>query len=477
MGSPLPEAPKIVKMSLRSTLLLWNIGAIVAFALVCCLVLWFLRKGVGGKKDFIGPGFIERATESAMFNEPSTLKERILALNPPNGTSVAIFRKGQQPEMILGTLVPKDKLGLADAWNGDSNHRMVFRKSFVLWVPVLSENRVKAVVGYSFPSHMGPPTVWRNVIMALQGGVPATLVCLLIMFFVNRKLTAPLHSLARATEHLGEKELSYRVSLDGPKEFSNLADAFNKMAAKLEDAMEQLSSEKKRVEEVERSRRDFLADMSHNLGTPLSAIQSWVDQLSKGPKKSALEQRILCNKIRRQVSFLTKTSGRLLDLSRWEYSTPELYWQEFEIADPLFEAVESVEEAALENEIELLFDSVGHYIVTGDRTRLRELFQIFLENAIEYAGSGSVVEVVTEARSGRLSVKIRDNGKGIPRAQLTRLGERFRCSPGGGNGLGLAIADRLLKAMGTRLLVDSSEGVGTVISFELELAQLGEVDD
>jgi signal transduction histidine kinase len=456
-------------LSLRSTLVLWNLGSAVLFVGICWVVLLFLGKSPGRDSEFFDPRFIERAAHTVQHAEPETIRETVQKLNVPRGTSAATFRRDQPPEIVLGDRVPQGLEGLDTAWRGKSNHRMVFQESFTLWLPVRSGDQVIAVVGFSFPGKMAPPTHWRNVVMAFQAGVPAMLFCLAVMIGLNRRLTTPLHELARATEYLGKSELDYRVRLKGPKEFSNLARAFNQMAAKLEQTLQDLNNEKQRVESIERSRREFLADMSHNLGTPLSAIQGWIRQLGQTPPNS--EQSALLNKVERQVTFLSRTSSRLLDLSRWEHSSPEIFWQDFPVAEPLFEAVESVEEDALEKNVELRFEQVGHHRVRADLTRVRELFQIFLENAVRYSGPGTTVEVSTKVTGGQLHLTVRDDGKGIPQEEIPRLTERFCSSTSGGNGLGLAIAEQLCRALGGRLRIESTPGVGTTIRFQLRLSK------
>lgn len=457
------------KLSLRSTLVLWNIAASLIFVGVCWMVAAWLNSDSGRGKDFLDPATLERITIGVKRCPPEEIRGLLGRMPIPRGTSVALFTQEGKPELLRGEEVPSDTQGLALAWNGDSNHRMVFRRSFVLWLPVHSEERVEMVVGVSFPGMSAPPTAWRIVLVSLQAGVPATLVCLAVMIGVNRRLTRPLYQLIEATAHLGEQKLDYRVRIEGPAEFSRLAGAFNRMAAKLELTRDELTREKERIEAVEASRRGFLADISHNLGTPLSAIQAWVEQLARDPTLSSFDRQLLLNKIRRQVAFLSRTSGRLLDLSRWEYTTPEIFWEPFPIAEPLFEAVELVEDEALEKQMELRFECVGHHQVWADRARVRELFQIFLENAVHYAGRGATVEVSMEVRQGRLEVCVSDDGQGIPPEEIPLITQRFRCAPGGGNGLGLAIADQLVQALGGELVLESTPGLGTTVRFDLRL--------
>lgn len=469
VGSLHPETGHRPRLSLRSTLILWNVGASLLFVLICWAVFTLVSLGFG-RSEFLNPGFIERATDCVTGSTPDTVSTELAKLHLPKGSSIGLFHRNSASKLVYGETLPTDPEGLRLAWQGKSNHRMVRFHSFTLWHPVMSGDQVSAVVGFSFPKDLAPPTLVRHLLLFLQAVVPATFVCLALMFGVNRRLTKPLYNLVRATERLGETELDYRVTVAGPSEFTNLGQAFNKMAAKLETTLSELTQEKLRVESIERSRREFLADMSHNLGTPLTAIQGWVGSLANPLAPS--EQSVILAKIQRQVAFLSRTSTRLLELSRWEHTSPELFWEDFPVAEPLFEAVESIEDEALERQMELRFEGVEHYQVRADRSRVRELFQICLENAVKYAGVGTIVEVSMMAQAGLLCITVSDNGCGISAEELPKLTERFRCGSNGGNGLGLAIAAQLTQALGGDFKVISALHAGTAVHFQLKLSAL-----
>lgn len=303
----------------------------------------------------------------------------------------------------------------------------------------------------------------------------ALIACLLLSFPISRLLTAPVLRLVRAIERLDLARLEERVPETGPQELVALARGFNQMADRLKESAENLHSEKVRAERLEASRREFLADVSHNLGTPLAAIQGWASSVADGLVKDPDEARRQVQRIQREVSFVSRMVRQLLDLCRWESGAPELHLQRFRAVEPLMEAAESLQGPAELQDVSLRLDAINpRLMVWADRSRTRELFQIFLENCVKHAGPSATIVVSMRPEGERLKIRVEDDGLGIPSSCLERVKERYSTRSGRGSGLGLAIADRLVQGHGGRLELSSPPGGGTVIEFSLPLAR--EVD-
>lgn len=230
-----------------------------------------------------------------------------------------------------------------------------------------------------------------------------------------------------------------------------------------------LSEEKERVEKLEVARRDFLADVSHNLGTPLAAVLGWTDMLLGGVTTQAEERRQLLTRIQRDVQYVSRTVRQLLELSRWEAAPPQLLLESFPLVEPLMEVVETLSEAAAENGTQLSLEGVNPaYRVEADRLRVREVLQILLENVVAHAGPNVTAVVRMQADDTRVRITIQDNGIGITTRRLKRLHDRFHPSGGRGAGLGLSIAHRLVEAHGGKLDIDQLTVGGTEATFALK---------
>ncbi|MBI3926306.1 MAG: HAMP domain-containing histidine kinase [Armatimonadetes bacterium] len=379
-------------------------------------------------------------------------------------------------ELLHGEARPVQEPAQIDrAWGGETAvdfvpHPMPDQRRVSLTIPLVGEN--DAVVGLALldiPTAI-PRTVRTPFQMSmLKAALAAAVAAFLVGLALSSLIAGPVRELVGATRELGEGRLDRRVPITGGAELAELARSFNEMAGRLEKTLDNLRSEKERVERSEAARREFLADVSHNLRTPLSAIQGWTEALIDGLAPG--EEQILLARIHRETLFVSRTVSRLLDLSRWDEAEPTLSEDLFPLSEPLMEAADTLSEAAAEREVSLSFEGIGTDCrIRGDRLRIRELFQIFLENVVEHAGPGTIATVRARTEGSRVNVEIQDNGKGIPGEEIAHLGQRFRRSGGKGAGLGLAIARKLIQAHGGRLQVEAGPAGGTQVSFSLPAA-------
>lgn len=295
-----------------------------------------------------------------------------------------------------------------------------------------------------------------------KAGIFSGLMSLLVGVAASSLIGNPVRRLVTATQELAESDFLEPVQVGDQGELSDLARSFNQMSRRLNESVLSLRAAKEQAERSESSRRQFMADVSHNLRTPLAAIQGWtealLDDLVPGAEKVHLQ------KIRRETLFVAKTVERLMDWSRWEDSPPKLNFKAFPLSEPLLDSASALEEAAVAKKIELRFEGLeSEPQVLADRHRTREIFQLLLENAVHHNPPGTAICAAFEVREGRVWVRISDNGCGLPEEYHRDLS--CRC----GGGLGLAIAARLVEAHGGKLTLDP--GPGTSFRFSLAQAQ------
>ncbi|MCA9793106.1 MAG: HAMP domain-containing histidine kinase [Candidatus Eremiobacteraeota bacterium] len=393
----------------------------------------------------------------------------------PPECSVVLFQE-QGPVVLQGSWVAPEPRGLELALGGQPSH-CVLPDRVEAWNPLRdSQGRtVGAVLAVLQNPGRGIAGLPPGHAARRRASAMALLVCLLLSVPISRLLTAPVLRLVRAVERLDLGNLEERLPETGPRELQALAHGFNQMASRLKESAESLHSEKVRAERLEASRREFLADVSHNLGTPLAAIQGWASSVADGLVKDPDEARRQVQRIQREVSFVSRMVRQLLDLCRWESGAPELHLQRFRAVEPLMEAAESLEGPAELQGVSLRLDGINpRLMVCADRSRTRELFQIFLENCVKHAGPNATIVVSMRPDGDRVRIRVEDDGVGIPSGSLERVKERYSTSSGRGSGLGLAIAERLIQGHGGRLDLSSPPGGGTIIEFSLPIAR--EVD-
>jgi two-component system, OmpR family, sensor histidine kinase SenX3 len=234
-------------------------------------------------------------------------------------------------------------------------------------------------------------------------------------------------------------------------------------------------SELRRVESV---RRDFVANVSHELKTPIGALSLLAETMAAGDDSHVNTQ--LADRVQHEANRLGRIVDDLLDLSLIEA-------QEAPIREPvpvhvvLHEAAERVRGAADAVGIPLSVSPVAtDLVVTGDSSQLVSAVTNLLDNAVKYSEPGNPVEVDAAAVDGLLCISVRDHGIGIPTRDLERIFERFyrvdraRSRATGGTGLGLSIVRHVAQAHGGDVTVESTEGEGSTFRFRLPLPSSGE---
>ncbi len=227
-------------------------------------------------------------------------------------------------------------------------------------------------------------------------------------------------------------------------------------------------SELRRLEQV---RRDFVANASHELKTPLTSIRGFAETLLEGDPPAHLKEEFL-NSIRKNTLRLQRLVDDLLDLSRLESGGWSARAEEVGVAGVAREAWEELQPIAESKDVEFLI--AGDTRAMADRRGLVQIFRNLMENALRHTDEGGHIEVaIAETSDGTVEVSVSDDGEGIPSKVLPRIFERFfradasRARDFGGTGLGLAIVRHLVGAMGGSVEAESELGKGTTIRFTL----------
>jgi two-component system phosphate regulon sensor histidine kinase PhoR len=227
---------------------------------------------------------------------------------------------------------------------------------------------------------------------------------------------------------------------------------------------------------LERVRQDFVANVSHEFKTPLTAIQGFAETLLAGAVDDPRNNRRFLGIIRDQSTRLARLTDDLLKLARIEAGKLEL---EFLFVRPI-ELIERCAETTLlkSNQKQIVLEievPPGLSPVPGDASLLRDVLQNLLDNAIQYTPPGGSIRVSAHAGTNEVVITVEDTGIGIPLAEQERIFERFyrvdaaRSREAGGTGLGLSIAKHIVDAHGGRLWVESEVGRGSRFSFSIPL--------
>jgi two-component system sensor histidine kinase BaeS len=295
--------------------------------------------------------------------------------------------------------------------------------------------------------------------------VPAALIGLLLLllaFIVAgrgvRRMARPVGEVMEAADRVASGDYSVRVRERGAGETRRLARSFNTMA--------------ERVEAGEAIRRDLLADLAHELRTPLSVIQGDVEGMLDGlyPADPAHLRPVL-----EEAKVMSRLLEDLQTLSTAEAGALRLHRQRVDPGDLVNDAVAAFRTRAESGGVRLEARSAkGLSKVDVDPVRLGEVFANVVGNALRHTPRGGSVVVAAEDGGQEVAFIVRDSGSGIDPQALPHVFDRFATfADSGGAGLGLAIARSLVEAHGGRISADSTPGRGTTIRFTLPAEALG----
>lgn len=228
---------------------------------------------------------------------------------------------------------------------------------------------------------------------------------------------------------------------------------------------------------LERVRQDFVANVSHEFKTPLTAIQGFAETLLGGALDDPTNNRRFLDIIRNHAIRLARLTNDLLKLARIEAGKLEVEFFPVGLIELIEGCAETTLMKASRKQITLEIEvPPGLPAVQGDASLLRDVLQNLLDNAIQYTPAGGHVHVTAEAKGREAVITVSDTGIGIPTSDRERIFERFyrvdaaRSREAGGTGLGLSIAKHIVEAHNGRLWVDSVIGEGSKFSFSIPIA-------
>jgi len=295
----------------------------------------------------------------------------------------------------------------------------------------------------------------------LWGGLVAVAIAVALTFFLSRRTLSPVKALTSAAKRLGRGDFSQRVQIKDKSELGELARTFNSMAGDLERA--------------EKLRQNMVADVAHEIRTPLSNIQGYLEALRDGvikPDAKAIRS------LYEEASLLSRLVDDLQELSLAEAGELKLVRRAEDIGELIRQAVAAVEAQEKAKGLSLAVELPEELPpVNIDSRRIGEVLRNLLENAVAHTGKGDTIKVTARQLDKLVEISVADSGEGIPARELPNIFERFyrvdksRARATGGSGLGLTIARRLVEAHGGRIEVQSEPGKGSRFAFTVPVAE------
>ncbi|MGG3691680.1 sensor histidine kinase [Heyndrickxia ginsengihumi] len=293
----------------------------------------------------------------------------------------------------------------------------------------------------------------------------------LLTYFVSRTIIKPVNKLIQAAQKIGEGDLDFQIGIKQKDELGKLAQTFDHMRQKLKESINvQL--------QYEENRKELIANISHDLKTPITSIKGYVEGIRDGVANTPVKMERYLNTIYTKSVDMDKLIDELALYSKLDMNRLPYHFEEVNIQSFLLELIDELT-FDLENENVALFfhtNSSEPYRVLADREKIKRAVTNIVSNSLKYMDKDKKsIEISIKGQADEsVVVQIKDNGPGISEEALPYIFERFyRADPSrntgtGGSGLGLAIVRRIIEDHGGNIWVESKIGKGTSIFFTLK---------
>ena len=287
----------------------------------------------------------------------------------------------------------------------------------------------------------------------------ALVLAFVLVYITSRTISRPIRQISDAAKVIADGEFDKRLAVRGRDEVSRLAASFNEMAASLENQ--------------EKNRREFIANISHDLRSPLTSMRGFLTAVMDGtipPESRDKYLQIVLDESER----MTKLANDILDISKIQNMDVELDIRVFDVNELIRRTLFTFEPRITGKQIQLEVTFADERnLVRADEDKIRRVIHNLVDNAVKFTEENGRIQVETSAKDGKVSVCVRDNGRGIAPEDRKHIFDRFykadasRGEDKTGSGLGLSIVRAFVKAHGENVTLESEPGQGCTFTFTL----------
>ncbi len=464
---------RIDTSSIKTTTLL----SFVIFALFLVMVLW-------GLSNFFLSSFYERARSQEVIRTAETLETQFnqdrssfgaVAMQTA-GTNNIYIRIDTVDESLVfdGTREAQDidafevdadriKAKLASSPAGiasETRHDSSDMRSRLIYASYLTSGGSDSILCIIAPLYPDPVTVRILRDMLIYISFIVLVVALLLAFALSVRLSAPIEKLTRSATELSKGNHDVYFDGAGFTETKELARALNKASYEME--------------KTDFYQREIIANVSHDLKTPLTMIRSYAEKIiditGENPEKRNADLNVIIS----ETEHLNKLVTDMLSVSNLQSNNIEMHMETFDLVKAAKSVYESFLALASSEGFEIHFHPCKPAYVVGDRTRMTQVMTNFVSNAVKYSGDNKFIDIRLSKSSKKVTFHCIDHGMGIPSEEIGHVWDKYYRTSANhergieGTGLGLAIVKGILNLHGARYGVESEEGKGSDFWFEMD---------
>ena len=304
------------------------------------------------------------------------------------------------------------------------------------------------------------PYVTSIVISITYSVLFSLAICFIAIFFIVRGITKPLSEMQEATEHFARGDFEYRANENYKKRnFREFAKALNKMAYEL------------KIEDE--AQKSFIANVSHELKTPMTSIGGFIDGILDGTISPEEEKKYL-SIVSSEVKRLSRMVVSMLNISKIEAGEIQLSETKYDVSKQIFETLLSFEKTIDLKNIEIVgFEDMNGVIIEADKDLIQQVIYNLLDNAVKFTPQDGTITLSASSNSEGTRVAIRNSGAGVSEEEISRIFERFykvdksRSFDTKGVGLGLYIVKTIINMHEGEITASSKQGEYTEFAFEI----------
>lgn len=329
-------------------------------------------------------------------------------------------------------------------------------------VPVYDQDgQVRAAVLLNSSVQGMREAAWEGIRLLLISGIIAMLLVIVLSIMFSWHFTRPLNIMKDIASRLADRDYTARCNIVRDDEIGALAKTLDELSGRLQTADEE-------SQKLEKLRREFIANISHELRTPVTVIRGSLEALQDGVVTDAEEVKYYYEQMHRESIFLQRLINDLLDLSRLQNVDFPIEKELLNLCDVVQDVLRSGRQLGAEKKLQITADmDTDVYVVNGDYGRLRQMLMIFVQNSIKFSAEGGSIEIALHGNK----LTVTDHGCGIKQEDLLHAFDRFYKARNernkSGSGLGLAIAKQIALRHNMQLALDSKEQVYTQVTVNL----------
>lgn len=291
-------------------------------------------------------------------------------------------------------------------------------------------------------------------------GTVAVIVSAILALWLSSRVTKPIRELTRISEQM--KHLDFNAKYEGSdkteiavlgRNINELSETLETTISELKTANNELLGDIEKKEQIDEMRKDFLANVSHELKTPIALIQGYAEGLKEGVSDDVASREFYCDVIMDEASKMNLMVKRLLTLNQLEFGNDVVNMERFDIVALIRNYIASADILIRQAGVSVRMEDYDAIYVWGDEFRVEEVFMNYFTNALHYAQNEKIVDIKVETLQQRVKISVFNTGSPIPDDSVQHIWEKFykvdkaRTREYGGSGIGLSIVKAIMESM------------------------------